>query len=195
MRPKLRPGAERTHSLAPRLSEAITGGACYLAIICGWEWIPAALAAMFVVGVVFGDRFSLMLIITNLLCRAILPAERRFEQVDSFAVKIAGTAAAVTLSWAVFEIRYNDIEWGWTLVFVVAAVCTVSSATTWRPGSLVARWLGRAHTSGWKRRAFVTNTRRLPPPPGTATSWSDLPWATEMGMVGGTTAHTTYTNV
>jgi hypothetical protein len=46
-------------SRAPRFNQAIVGLVCVLALITGWWWLLAALAAQLAVGLAFGRRFCL----------------------------------------------------------------------------------------------------------------------------------------
>jgi hypothetical protein len=145
-------------SRAPRFNQTVVGLVSVLAVVSGWWWLLAVLAAQLVVGLVFGRRFCLP-------CLAYFElVQPRFGEgplEDARPPRFANMVGAAVLTGASLAYAFGYETVGILLGAIVAALALLAAATGFCAGCEAYK-LGHLLTG----RPFVACP--LPPRPPTA---------------------------
>ena len=111
---------------APRTNHAVVALLSLIAIVTGWEWLVAVLAAQLVIGLTFGRRYCLA---CYLYFAVIQPriGEGRIE--DARAPRFANVLGAAMTTLAAVAFLVDVAALGWALTGIVAALSSLSALT------------------------------------------------------------------
>jgi len=113
-------------SRAPRFNQAVVGSLSALAVLVGWWWLLALLAAQLVVGLAFGRRYCLPCLAYFELVQPVF-GEGPLE--DSRPPRFANMVGAVVLSAATLSYAVGLEAVGVTLGLLVAGLALLAAAT------------------------------------------------------------------
>lgn len=113
-------------SRAPRFNQTVVGALSLVAVLTGWWWLLALLAAQLVVGLVFGRRFCLPCLAYFELVQPIL-GEGPLE--DARPPRFANIVGAVVLSAATAAYALDATVLGAALGTLVAVLALVAAVT------------------------------------------------------------------
>jgi hypothetical protein len=113
-------------SRAPRFNQAVIGSLSALAVVTGWWWLLALLAAQLVVGLTFGRRYCLPCLAYFELVQPVF-GEGPLE--DSRPPRFANVVGAVVLTAATAAYAVGLDAAGAALGLLVAALALLASAT------------------------------------------------------------------
>ena len=113
-------------SRAPRFNQAVIGSLSALAVLVGWWWLLALLAAQLVVGLAFGRRYCLPCLAYFELVQPVF-GEGPLE--DSRPPRFANMVGAVVLSAATLSYAVGLEAVGVTLGLLVAGLALLAAAT------------------------------------------------------------------
>jgi hypothetical protein len=150
-------------SRAPRFNQAVIGSLSALAVVTGWWWLLALLAAQLVVGLTFGRRYCLPCLAYFELVQPVF-GEGPLE--DSRPPRFANVVGAVVLTAATAAYAVGLDAAGAGLGLLVAALALLASATGFCAGCEAFK-LGYVLTG----RRFVACP--LPPRPRSSSASAD----------------------
>jgi len=113
-------------SRAPRFNQAVVGVVSVLAVVSGWWWLLAILAAQLVVGLVFGRRYCLTCLAYFELVQPVF-GEGPLE--DSRPTRFANMIGATVLTAASLSYLLGAAALGLVLGGLVAALALLATAT------------------------------------------------------------------
>lgn len=113
-------------SRAPRFNQAVVGALSVLAVVTGWWWLLALLAAQLVIGLTLGRRFCLPCLAYFELLQAVV-GEGRLE--DARPPRFANMVGVVFLSAASLSFVLGASVLGSVLGLLVAGLALLAAAT------------------------------------------------------------------
>ena len=117
-------------SRAPRFNQAVVGGVSVLAVLTGWWWLLALLAAQLAIGLTFGRRFCLPCVAYFELVQprfgeGPLEDSRPPRAANMVGVAVLGSASvAYAAGWATAGAALGLLVAGLALVAAVTGFCT-----------------------------------------------------------------------